>query len=205
MTSVKKNIGLYFGSFNPIHNGHIEIANFLIKTGCLDEVWFVVSPQSPFKEKYSLLNDNYRYQMVLMAIENNEHFHACDIEFNLPRPSYTINTLHELNKKYPAISFSLIMGADNLASIHQWKKSEEILKGYKIFVYPRKNSETEVLKNPASVIMIDAPLLDISSTAIRDLIRQGKDIGHLLPVKVFEYIKKMGFYRVRAGKKEADL
>jgi len=195
MVSSKQNIGLYFGSFNPIHNGHIAIANYLLETGKVDEVWFVVSPQSPFKQENSLLDDDHRYEMVLLAIENNKRLRACNIEFSLPKPSYTINTLKELHKKYPTKNFALIMGADNLESFHKWKNFEEIIDNHCIYVYPRSNvDEGNVSKHP-SVCRIDAPLLDISSTTIREFIRSGKDVGQFLQVEVLKYINNNGFYK----------
>jgi nicotinate-nucleotide adenylyltransferase len=193
--SSKQNIGLYFGSFNPIHNGHIAIANYLLETGKVDEVWFVVSPQSPFKQEDSLLEDDHRYEMVLLAIENNKRLHACNIEFSLPKPSYTINTLNALHKKYPSKNFALIMGADNLTSFHKWKNFEEIINNHRIYVYPRSNADDGNVSTHPSVCRIDAPLLDISSTTIREYLKAGKDVGPFLPVKVMKYINKMGFYK----------
>ncbi|HNW69076.1 MAG TPA: nicotinate (nicotinamide) nucleotide adenylyltransferase [Bacteroidales bacterium] len=195
MDPAKQNIGLYFGSFNPIHNGHIAIANYLLGTAKMDEVWFVVSPQSPFKQENSLLDDNYRLEMVLLAIKNNKRLRACDIEFTMPKPSYTINTLKALHKKYPSKNFALIMGADNLETFHKWKNFEEIINHHYIYVYPRSHSDKGNVHAHPSVIMIDAPLLDISSTSIREYVRSGKDVGPFLPEKVLEYINKMGFYK----------
>ncbi len=195
MASEAKHIGLYFGSFNPIHNGHLAIAAYLLKTEKLDEVWFVVSPQSPFKTQEFLLDDEYRYSMVLLAVKGNSRLHACNIEFSMARPSYTIDTLQVLRAKYPSHKFSVIMGADNLESFHKWKKYNEIIGNYKVFVYPRKDTGIKVPASYPNITVIDAPLLDISSTDIRSLIREGKDIQDYVPQQVYEYIKKMGFYR----------
>lgn len=195
MDHAKQNIGLYFGSFNPIHNGHLAIANYLLKTAEMDEVWFVVSPQSPFKQDDSLLDDDHRLAMVLLAIENNQRMRACDIEFTMPKPSYTINTLEALHIKYPSKNFALIMGADNLETFHKWKNFEEIINHHCIYVYPRSNTDKGNASKHPSVIMIDAPLLDISSTTIREFIRSGKDVSQFLPEKVLVYIDKMGFYK----------
>jgi nicotinate-nucleotide adenylyltransferase len=194
MISVTKNIGLYFGSFNPIHNGHLAIANYLLENTTLNEVWFVVSPQSPFKSEDSLLSNDYRYKMVFLAIEDNKRLRACNIEFSLPKPSYTINTLKALHKKYPSKNFELIIGADNLEAFDKWKDYEEIINNYRIYVYPRHGSDGGKFSAHPSVCWIDAPLLDISSTAIRESIGQGKGVRKMLPAKVLEYINKMGFY-----------
>ncbi|HNW88955.1 MAG TPA: nicotinate (nicotinamide) nucleotide adenylyltransferase [Bacteroidales bacterium] len=195
MISAAKNIGLYFGSFNPIHKGHLAIARYLLKTSGLDEVWFVISPQSPFKSEESLLDDDQRYEMVLLSIKNNKRLRACNIEFALPKPSYTISTLKALHEKYPEKSFSIIMGSDNLDSFHKWKNYEDIITNFRIYVYPRHGSDGGRFKSHPSVCWINAPLLDISSTAIRAFIRQGKDVRKLLPAKVLEYIEEMGFYK----------
>ena len=195
MISTAKNIGLYFGTFNPIHNGHLAIANHLLNSAELEEIWFVVSPQSPFKSKESLAEDKYRYQMVLLATENNSCLNACNIEFTLPKPSYTIDTLSELHKKYPEKNFALIMGSDNLESLQLWKNYEEILNNYRIYVYPRQGSDGGTFSSHPSVRWVDAPLIEISSTTIRESIKQEKDISLLLPAKVFKYIEEMGFYK----------
>ena len=195
MISVTKNIGLYFGSFNPIHNGHLAIANHLLESTDLEEVWFVVSPQSPFKNEDTLLGNDYRYEMVLLAIENNKRLRACNIEFSLPKPSYTINTLKALHEKYPAKNFELIIGADNLETFDKWKNYEEIINNYRIYVYPRHGSDGGKFSTHPSVFWIDAPLLDFSSTAIRESIQMEKDVQQLLPSKVLKYIEEMGFYK----------
>jgi len=195
MLSDKKNIGLYFGSFNPIHNGHLAIANYLLENTGMDEVWFVVSPQSPFKKEDSLLEDDFRYSMVLLAIKGNDRMRASNIEFGLPKPSYTINTLNILREKYPDVNFSLILGADNLEYFNKWKNYQEILANYHIYVYPRSGSEGGTLSNHSSITWVNAPLLDISSTDIREMIKKGTDVSPFLSEKVLKYIAKMGFYK----------
>lgn len=195
MIPAAKNIGLYFGTFNPIHNGHLTIANHLLESTDLEEIWFVVSPQSPFKSMELLLDDKYRYQMVLLATENNSCLYACNIEFTLSKPSYTINTLAALHKKYPEKNFALIMGSDNLESLQLWKKYEDILNDYLIYVYPRHRSDGGKFISHPSVCRIEAPLIEISSTTIRKSIKQKKNVGLLLPAKVVEYINKTGIYK----------
>ncbi|HOV11531.1 MAG TPA: nicotinate (nicotinamide) nucleotide adenylyltransferase [Bacteroidales bacterium] len=195
MNTTEKNVGLYFGSFNPIHKGHLSIARHLLKSEALHEVWFVISPQSPFKSVASLLDDDCRYEMVLLAIKNNKGLRACNIEFGLSQPSYTINTLEELKEKYPGVNFCVIMGSDNLDAFDKWKSYEDILSHYRIMVYPRGGSDGGRFRTHPSVRWIDAPLLDISSTAIREAIRQGQDVKGWLPAKVLAYINKKGFYK----------
>ncbi len=193
-------IGLYFGSFNPIHIGHIAIAGYIIEFTNLDHVWFVVSPHNPLKRKGTLLADYHRLYMAELAIGNNEQMRASDIEFKLKVPSYTIDTLTYLNEKYPKNEFSLIMGEDNLYTLHKWKNVQEVVKRYPIFVYPRPESV-----KPASPILdqvlalaeihsVNAPLMDISGTFIRDGIRRGKDMSYYLAPSVWKYIKDMHFY-----------
>jgi len=195
MNTTPKVIGLYFGSFNPIHKGHLSIARHLLKKAGLQEVWFVVSPQSPFKSAATLLDDDYRYEMVRLAIKYNTRLRACNIEFGLPQPSYTINTLKALKEKYPGTNFCIIMGSDNLDGFDKWKKFEDIIGQYRLLVYPRGGSEGGRFRHHPAVSWIDAPLLDVSSTAIREAIRRGQDVSSLLPAKVMEYLKKMGFFK----------
>ncbi len=195
MPSGKKNIGLYFGSFNPIHNGHLAIANYLLENTEMNEIWFVVSPQSPFKKEDSLLKDDLRYSMVLLAIKGNDRLRACNIEFGLPKPSYTIDTLNKLKKNYADAEFSLILGADNLENFNKWKNYQKILENFQIYVYPRHGSEGGTLSNHSSITWIHASLLDISSTEIRKMIKQGNDVSSFLPEKVLKYIVKMSFYK----------
>jgi nicotinate-nucleotide adenylyltransferase len=191
----RKTTGLYFGSFNPVHIGHLIIANHILEWTELNEVWFVISPQNPLKQKKTLLDDHHRLALVNAAIEDNPKFRASNIEFGLPQPSYTINTLTVLSEKYPNRNFALVMGADNLQTIHKWKNYELILKDYRIFVYPRQDADGGFYRNHPNVTWADAPLMQISSTSIREAIRSGKSVKYLLPEKVDEYIKEMHFYK----------
>lgn len=189
-----KKIGLYFGSFNPIHNGHLILAQQILENSDLDLIWFVVSPQNPFKERSNLLDNRARYFLVQKAIENNDGFRACDIEFSLPTPSYTINTLTYLQEKYPDKEFTIIIGEDNLKYFHKWKNYQAILDYYRIFVYPRPNCEENELLERKNVIMIHAPMIEISSSFIRENIRNNKSIRYLLPDSVREEIEKNCYY-----------
>jgi len=188
-------IGLFFGSFNPIHIGHMALANYMAEFTNMDQVWFVVSPHNPLKEKSSLINQNQRLYMVNVAIEDYSKFKSCDIEFNLPQPSYTINTLAHLKEKYPKDTFSLIIGQDNLETFHKWKNYETILEKHKLFVYPRPNAKPCELDAHPSVVLTKAPFLEISSTFIRGAIKNKKDIRHFLPEKAWKYIDEMNLYR----------
>jgi nicotinate-nucleotide adenylyltransferase len=180
-------IGLYFGSFNPIHVGHLIIADTLYDRSDLDEVWFVVSPQNPLKKRQSLAHEHDRLRMVELAIEGNFHFRASDVEFRMPRPSYTIDTLTYLSEQYPQHQFCLFLGSDNLGQLKKWKNYEQILEYYKILVYPRPG-EPKLLEHP-SIQVIDAPLLDISATFIRKSIQESKSVRYLLPESVADYIR----------------
>jgi nicotinate-nucleotide adenylyltransferase len=190
-------IGLYFGTFNPIHVGHLIIANHMAEHSDLDQVWMVVTPHNPLKKKSSLLDDYHRLQMVHLATEDFPKIKPSDIEFKLSQPNYTVNTLVHLQEKYPDYEFSLIMGEDNLKSFHKWKNHEVILEHHDIYVYPRISSEIENLtfKNHPKIHLIDAPVVEISSTFIRDNIKKGKNVQPLLPLKVWEYIDHNNFYR----------
>jgi nicotinate-nucleotide adenylyltransferase len=190
-------VGLFFGSFNPVHIGHLIIANHLVEYSDLDEVWFVVTPHNPFKEKRSLLADNHRYRMVLEAIEDYPKLKPSKIEWGLPQPNYTVNTLAYLDEKYPGYHFNLIMGEDNLYSFKKWKNYEVILENYHLYVYPRisnKKEKPELTNHPA-IHAVDAPIVEISSTFIRKAIPEGKNIRPLLPEKVWKYLDEMNFYR----------
>jgi nicotinate-nucleotide adenylyltransferase len=188
-------IGLFFGSFNPIHVGHMVLANYMASFTDLEQVWFVVSPHNPLKEKSSLLNQNQRLHMVNLAIGDNDKLKSSNIEFGLSQPSYTINTLAHLKEKYPQHTFSLIMGEDNLESFTKWKNYEEILKHHKLYVYPRPNSNSGDLKSHPNVIMTNAPLMDISSTIIRQAIKEKKDVSFFVPQAVWQYLDEMSFYK----------
>lgn len=196
-----KKVGLYFGTFNPIHVGHLVIANYMANYTNLEEVWLVVSPQNPFKEKDSMLEDYHRLSLVKIAVEDNDHLKVSNIEFDLPKPSYTINTLVYLYEKYPDIQFNLIMGEDNLRTFHKWKNHEEILKKSNLYVYPRlMNPKTEKkinspLYNHPSVIICDAPVMKISSSFIRNAIKNNKDVRYMLTEKVTNYVEEMHFYK----------
>lgn len=187
-------IGLFFGSFNPIHNGHLIIANYICETTDLDKVWLVVSPQNPLKPKDTLLKEYDRLHLINLAIDNNKNLKASSIEFKLPRPSYTIDTLTHLKEKYPQHTFVLIMGSDNLVTLHKWKNYELLLKNYEIMVYRRRGFE----ENPYPqhrVSILDFPYLDISATFIRDNIRKGVSMQFFLPEKVWDYIDGSNLYR----------
>ena len=186
-------IGLYFGSFNPVHNGHLIIANHILHSGAADEVWFVVSPQNPFKISNSLLNQNHRLNLVKIAIDGESKMKASNIEFKLPKPSYTITTLTYLQEKYPKQKFAIIMGSDGFQNIHKWKNAEAILKDYPIIIYKRPGFDvTENSK--ASIQILEAPLLEISSTHIRTLIREKKSIRYLVPDQVKKEIEDQNYY-----------
>jgi nicotinate-nucleotide adenylyltransferase len=190
-------IGLYFGSFNPIHIGHLVIANHIAEYSDLDEVWFVVTPHNPFKKKNSLLDNFQRLEMVYRATKDYTRLKPCDIEFNLPQPNYTINTLIYLQEKHPDYEFSLIMGEDNLKSFHKWKNYEIILENHHIYVYPRVSEEKieTQFDGHKKIHHIDAPIMELSSTSIRNAIRAGKNIKPMLPEHVWEYLDEMNFYK----------
>jgi nicotinate-nucleotide adenylyltransferase len=186
--------GLYFGSFNPIHIGHMAIANFMIEFSRLDQLWFVVSPQNPLKEKKSLLKDYHRFEMVRLAIEGDDRFRASDIEFRMPRPSYTIDTLSYLGEKHPGMEFQLIMGTDGLKTFHKWKHADLIVEKYHRLIYPRPGISKESVLPLTNATLVDAPLMDISSSFIRKAIGQGKDVRHLMPSAAYRYMREMHFY-----------
>jgi nicotinate-nucleotide adenylyltransferase len=188
-------IGLFFGSFNPVHVGHMVLANYMASFTDLKQVWFVISPHNPLKEKATLLNQNQRLHMVNLAIGDNDIFKSSNIEFGLPQPSYTVNTLAHLKEKYPQHIFSLIMGEDNLESFTKWKNYQEILKNHRLYVYPRPNSNSGDLKAHTNVIMTQAPLMDISSTMIRQAIKDKKDVSFFVSQQVWQYLDEMSFYK----------
>ena len=188
------NVGLYFGSFNPIHQGHLIVAQTALNQSPLDVVWFVVSPQNPFKKKQNLLNEYDRFRMVELAIEGNKRLMASNVEFSLPKPSYTIDTLVHLSDRYRSYRFALIMGGDNLLHLPKWKKADLLLKEYPIYVYPRPGSPTEWPHEEGRIKWFEAPFLAISATYIRSAIRSDQSIRYLLPETVREYIQKANLY-----------
>lgn len=192
--SASSKIGLFFGSFNPIHTGHMIIANLMAETTDLKKVWFVVSPQNPFKPSKGLLHEFDRFDMVRAAVHDNFKLEACDVEFHLPKPSYTIHSLVYLEEKHPEKQFSIIMGEDNLASFQKWKNYELILEKYGLYVYPRPGVQPSELKSHPNVKFVESPLLDISATFIRNCIRNKKSIRYLVPDPVEEIIRAKGFY-----------
>lgn len=187
--------GLFFGSFNPVHVGHLIIANFMATQTDLDKVWLVVSPQNPLKPKKSLARDYDRLHLAQLAIGDNAKIEASNVEFALPKPSYTIDTLTFLKEKYPNREFALIMGGDNIATLHQWKHYEQILAGYDIYVYNRPGYDPGPLAEHPRVRCFDAPLLDLSATYIRECLRNGKSVRYLVPEAVYEYLQSGNLYR----------
>ena len=193
-----KKIGLFFGSFNPIHIGHLILGNYILENSDMEELWFVVSPQNPFKDKKSLLNDHNRLDMVQLAVKNYPKMRASNVEFSLPKPSYTIDTLTYLKEKYPDYSFALIMGEDNLDSLPKWKNSEKLIADYQIIVYPRtfegEKKAHEYLQHE-NISLVNAPIIELSATEIRKMIKEGKNVRPMLPPEVFEYLDGSNFYK----------
>ena len=190
-------VGLFFGTFNPIHIGHLTIANHIAEYSDLDQVWFVVTPHSPFKKKNSLLDDHQRLEMVYQAVKDYPKLRQSDIEFNLPQPNYTINTLVHLEEKFPDHEFALIMGEDNLKSFHKWKNYQLILELHDIYVYPRISEgkvETQFDEHP-KIHHVNSPIMELSSTFIRKSIKEGKNVRPMLPENVWEYLDEMNFYK----------
>lgn len=188
-------VGLYFGSFNPIHNGHLIIAQAVLELSQLDEIWFIVSPQNPLKKNKSLLHEFDRYDMVRAAIEDNDRFKVSDIEFNAPRPSYTIDTLVYLNERYPNHDFKLIIGSDNLTIFPKWKNHDKILNDFGLIVYPRPGDNPKNFADHPNVTFIKAPLLDISATFVRKSIKENRSIRYLVPEKAVQYIYDRKLYQ----------
>lgn len=193
-----KQIGLFFGSFNPIHIGHIILANHILEFSDLDEIWFVVTPHNPFKEKKTLLNDQNRLYMVELALKNYPNMKASNIEFSLPQPSYTIDTLAYLKERHPSYTFSLIMGEDNLSGLQKWKNADVLIAHYPIYVYPRLTETTsagkKLLELP-TIQKIDAPIIELSATQIRNMIKENKNVRPMLPPEVFDYLDGSSFYK----------
>jgi len=191
-----KKVGLFFGSFNPIHIGHAILASYIVDYSDLDQIWFVVSPQNPFKEKASLLPFHHRYAMVQATVEDDVRFRATDIERMLDKPSYTIDTLVHLSKKHPEVQFTLIMGGDNLASFDKWKNYETILENYPILCYSRPNSGKAELTVHPTVSILDAPQMDYSSSLLRRMIKEGQTVQYLMPPKAWTYLDEMNLFKV---------
>ena len=188
-------IGLFFGSFNPIHIGHLIIANHMATQTDLQKVWLVVSPQNPLKPKKTLARDHDRLHLVRLGIGDNPLLEASNIEFSLPKPSYTVDTLAVLKEKYPQHEFALIMGGDNIASLHLWKNYEQILAEYDIYVYKRPSYDLGALADHPRLSICEAPMLDISATYIRNCIQEGKSVRYLVPDAVYEYLENGSLYR----------
>lgn len=188
-------IGLFFGSFNPVHNGHLMLANYIVQTTDINKVWFVVSPHNPLKDKKTLLGEYDRLNLINLAIENNPKLKASDIEFKLPQPSYTIDTLSYLKDKFPKHEFTLIMGSDNLATLHKWKNYQQLIKLYPIIVYQRRGFTKNPFPEVNTIQHIDFPFIDISSTFIREQIKKSISVRYFMPDVVWQYIEEMKFYK----------
>ncbi len=188
-------VGLFFGSFNPVHVGHLIIAQAVVNETKLDRVWMVVSPQNPLKKKKNLLREYDRLRMLELALEGNYKVLASNVEFYLPKPSYTVDTLRHLRATQKSSEFSLIMGEDNLAHFHKWKEYEQILENYPIYCYPRLGSKGEHWEKYPQVMRFDMPYLDISATHIRNMVRERKDVRYMVPGKAYDYLVKEDLYR----------
>ena len=187
--------GLFFGSFNPIHLGHTIIANYMVEYGNIDELWFMVTPHNPLKKRSNLLDDYQRLELVNLAIGDDFRFKASDIEFRLPKPSYTINTLTYLKEKFPTRTFLPIIGSDNYLNFHKWKNYEILKSDFEFLVYPRPDFDTQNASMPGNFHIVNAPMIEISSTFIRNAIKAQKDIRHYLHPAVYKYIEEMSFYK----------
>jgi nicotinate-nucleotide adenylyltransferase len=187
--------GLFFGSFNPIHIGHLALANYITAYTDIEEIWFVVSPQNPLKQRNQLLDDYQRLHLVNLALRDFPRFKACNIEFKMPKPSYTVDTLAYLDEKFPDRQFVLIMGEDNLETLTKWKNYEQLLEKRQILIYPRPNSKVTEFHHHKNIKQVNAPMMEISSSFIRKAISEGKDIRFFLPEKVWDYVVEMNFYK----------
>ncbi|MEL0301015.1 MAG: nicotinate (nicotinamide) nucleotide adenylyltransferase [Flavobacteriaceae bacterium] len=190
-------IGLFFGTFNPIHNGHLILANHFAEHTNLDQIWFVITPQNPFKQKLSMLANNHRLELVYRATREYPTLQPCTIEFNFPRPNYTSDTLIRLEEKYPDKKFALLIGEDNLSSFHKWKNFEVILDRYPLYVYPRNGAAAPAkeLEKYNNIHLVDAPKVEVASSQIREWIKLGKNVRPLLPLESWEYLDEMNFYK----------
>ena len=188
-------MGLFFGSFNPVHVGHMIIANYMATQTDLEEVWMVVSPHNPLKPKKTLARDHDRLHLVRLAIGDNPRLKASDVEFGLPQPSYTVDTLSYLKEKYPNRQFALIMGGDNLATLHKWKNYELLLRDHEIFVYQRPSHDLGELQQHPSIKIVEAPLMQISASYIRRCLKAGQSVQYLVPDAVYRYLEEVAIYR----------
>ncbi len=195
MEKTKIRTGIFGGSFNPIHIGHLALANFLCEFGEVDEIWFLVSPQNPFKQQQNLLDDNMRLRLVEASVADYPKFRASDFEFNLPKPSYTVHTLEKLSETYPERDFYLIIGADNWAAFDRWKSPEQILANHHLLVYPRKGYDIDKSSLPERVKAVETPLLEVSSTFIRQCLNERKDIRYFLHPNAYRIIQEKGLYQ----------
>lgn len=189
-----KKIGIYSGSFNPIHHGHVMLANYLVEFSDLDELWFVITPQNPLKKKEDLLDDDKRLKMVQLAIGDDPRIHVSDIEMHLPTPSYTINTLTALSEQHPDSEFVFVCGMDSLQNLKNWREYQKILDNYELLVFPREGYDGGELINYPSVTVLKTPIIEISSTFIRQCVKEGRDVRHFMPEKAFEYMKEHRLY-----------
>lgn len=192
----KREILLYFGSFNPVHIGHLAIANYMVEYTEADELWFVVTPHNPLKKSSTLIDDRVRQHLVQLAIGDYPKFRVSDIEFYLPKPNYTVTTLAYLTEKFPDYKFSIVIGGDNLETFYKWKNYEVILKNYRLYVYRRPGNKIVEYEN-SDIVVVDAPQIEVSSSFIRESINQGKDVRFFMPEKVFAYIDQMGYWKER--------
>jgi len=187
--------GLFFGSFNPIHLGHLMIASYMIQFTDIDDIWFIISPHNPLKEKSTLLPDVNRLYMVNVAVEDDPKFKASNVEFHMPQPSYTIDTLTYLDEKYPTHDFILLAGSDMLPTFHKWKNYEQLLSLYTFYIYPRPSTKPHPYEHHPAITFVNAPQVEISSSFIRKSIKEGKNMAYFLPKKVWEYVDEMNFYK----------
>jgi nicotinate-nucleotide adenylyltransferase len=189
------NVGLLFGSFNPVHIGHLALANYMLAFHGLDEVWLVVSPQNPFKSQTELISSHHRFSMLNLALANNVHYKACDVELHMPLPSYTIDTLSRLETLHPTHTFRIIMGADNLPMIERWKEADNIFLKHQTLVYPRQNCAIPVTRYDSNISVTKAPLFELSSTQIRQMVANGQNIDFWVPAGVAGYIHQHRLYK----------
>ncbi len=187
-------VGLFFGSFNPVHIGHLAIANYMVEYADIDKLWFVVSPQNPFKKRNTLLDEKHRYRLLLEAIGEDTRFFVSNIEFHLPKPSHTITTLTYLKDKYPGYEFKLIIGGDNVPGLKKWKNAELLITNYEFLIYPRPDTDLNRIDLPMYQI-VNAPQIEISSSFIRNAVKEGKNVRFFMPEAAFKYMDEMNFYK----------